>query len=391
MKPELLAPAGDLHKAKVALDFGADAVYVGGQSFSLRARASNFTVDEIAELVGYAHERGKKVYVTMNIIPRYFDLVNLEDYIMQLERANVDALIVSSRAIMDTALKISKIPVHLSTQMSVTNSGAANYYNSLGVSRVVLAREVTLEELILIKGRTEVELEVFIHGGMCSGYSGRCHLSNHMTDRDANRGGCAHSCRWNYQLLRRNHKPIKGNFNLGSKDMMVLPLIPKLVELGISSLKIEGRMKSVYYLATVIKAYRQAIDGSLDLTKLTEEIKKAENRPTCLGFYYGDTSDNQLYDDRNLEPTKEFVGIVLEVCDDSLVVEQRNHFEVGSVVEIFGPKSSVIGTVRKIVDPDGLSQLSAPHPQQIVTVYLTIPIPKEINKSDFLRKINKRK
>ena len=258
-KIELLAPAGDLEKAYTALRYGADAVYVGGKKFSLRARASNFEIEDIKTLVAYAHRHHKKVYVTMNIVAHDSDLDGLDEYIKTLDKIKVDAVIVSSPYIIERVRKLAtKMSAHLSTQASVTNHLAIDFYQKLGVTRVVLAREVTLAEIKKIAALVDTPLEVFIHGGMCSALSGRCVLSNHMTLRDANRGGCAHSCRWNYTLYH-DEKELPGTFNIGSKDLMALKYIPALIESKVSSLKIEGRMKSAYYLATVIRAYRMLV------------------------------------------------------------------------------------------------------------------------------------
>ena len=297
-KIELLAPAGNLEKAKIALLYGADAVYVGGKSFSLRARASNFTITDIRELCNFAHGLNKKVYVTMNIIPHDEDLNELEKYLKDIDNCGVDAIITSSLYIIKTCEKVApRIERHVSTQMSITNSNTINHWKQMNVSRVVLARENTLEEIKYIANNTYLELEVFIHGGMCSSYSGRCVLSNHMTDRDANRGGCAHSCRWNYHLYEGSKKLNKKNqfYNIGSKDLMAIRFIPDLIDLNVASLKIEGRMKSTYYLATVVGCYRKIIDLYYENGTIKEEefiwfereIAKAENRLTSTGFYNG--------------------------------------------------------------------------------------------------------
>ena len=311
-KVELLAPAGNLEKAKIALTYGADAVYVGGKQFSLRARASNFTLENLKELVDFARGLNKKVYVTTNIIPHDEDLNGLEEYLLNLEKIGVNAIITSSLHIILTAKQITKnLEVHLSTQMSSSNSQTLSFYQDLGVSRVVLAREVSLGEMKEISKKSKVELEVFIHGGMCVSYSGKCVLSNHLSLRDANRGGCAHSCRWNYHLYQGNRKLTKKNefFNMGSKDLMALKFIPDLIDMNIASLKIEGRMKSSYYLATIVRCYRKAIDLYYEKGNLTEEeidnliieINKAENRQTSFGFYKGKTTiEQQLFDVLNI-------------------------------------------------------------------------------------------
>ena len=396
-KVELLAPAGNLEKAKIALMYGADAVYVGGKAFSLRARASNFSVTEIEELVEFAHNLNKKVYVTMNIIPHDTDFTGLEEYLKDLERAKVDAIIVSSLYIIKKAREIvPNLEVHLSTQKSTTNLPTIDYYKRFGVTRVVLAREVTLCEMEYIKNNTDLELEVFIHGGMCASYSGHCVLSNHMTNRDANRGGCAHSCRWNYTLVRNGEK-LPLNFNFGSKDMMAVRFIPKLIDMGIASLKIEGRMKSIYYLACVVRAYRMLIDeynrtnGALSeefIEFVIKEIGKAENRETNVGFYKGipDVS-GQLYDNRDEIPTQEYVGMILEYNDETkeALVEQRNYLVVGDKVEFFGPElANTTLVIDRMIDFETKEEMEiARHPLQKFWVH----VPFKVSKYDLIRKV----
>lgn len=396
-KVELLAPAGSLDKAKIALMYGADAVYVGGKQFSLRARASNFELEDLKELSEFAHERNKKVYVTMNIIPHDEDLQGLDEYLKYLESIKIDAIITSSRYIMSRALEVApNVERHLSTQMSTTNSLSIDYYKKIGVERVVLAREVTLCEIEKIMKKTDVEVEVFIHGGMCSSYSGHCVLSNHMTNRDANRGGCAHSCRWNYTLFEDG---IPGNnfYNIGSKDMMALKYIPKLIDLGVASLKIEGRMKSMYYLATVIKSYRMLIDlyyAKHEVTKdeyemIEREIGKAENRLTSNGFYEGlPDVEGQLYDNRSEHPTKEYIGYVLDYDENTqmALIEQRNYFIPGDLVEFFGPNlENTQMVVDEIIDYQTNEKLEvAQHPLQL----LLIKVPFKLEKHNMMRKVN---
>ncbi|MDD4212742.1 MAG: U32 family peptidase, partial [Bacilli bacterium] len=314
-KIELLAPAGNLSKLKTAIHYGADAVYIGGKSFSLRARANNFSMMDIKEACRFTHERGKKVYVTMNIVPHNEDFEGLESYLDDLATMGVDAIITSSVHIMQTALvRIPSVEVHLSTQLSIANHQTCEYYRQLGIKRVVLARELDLKQIRAIRNHTSIGLEVFIHGGMCSSYSGRCMLSNHMVNRDANRGGCAHSCRWNYDFVSptgENFPP----FKIASKDLCAIAAIPEMIEMGLDSLKIEGRMKSDYYIATVVRAYRMMIDdyyqGTLSsFEAYYQEIAKAENRPFSTGFLFGNpSSEGHLYEESST-PTKEFVGVV---------------------------------------------------------------------------------
>lgn len=398
---ELLAPAGNLEKAKIALMYGADAVYVGGKEYSLRARASNFTMEDLKELAAYAHEQNKKVYVTMNIIPHDEDLDdynNLCDYLRHLEKIGISAIITSSLFIMKTAKEIvPNLEVHVSTQMSITNSEAIKFYEMMKATRVVLAREVSLNEMALIKANTNLEIEVFIHGGMCASYSGHCVLSNHMTLRDANRGGCAHSCRWNYHLYQGKKKlNAKGHFfNMGSKDLMALKYIPSLIDIGITSLKIEGRMKSAYYLATVVRCYRLFINKYLEKGFITEEefkwyyeeILKAENRETGCGFYNGiPTINEQLYDTRDETPTKEYVGDVISYNEDNqtVLIAQRNYFMIGDELEFFGPHlHNTSYVVSSMIDAQTKEELTvARHPLQ--KIYIKVPF--KVQTFDMIRK-----
>lgn len=396
-KIELLAPAGNLEKAKIALLYGADAVYVGGKSFSLRARASNFTISDILDLCNFAHGINKKVYVTMNIIPHDEDLNDLEKYLKDLDICGVDAIITSSLFIIKTCENIApRIERHVSTQMSITNSNTINHWKQMNVSRVVLARENTLEEIKHIANNTNLELEVFIHGGMCSSYSGRCVLSNHMTDRDANRGGCAHSCRWNYHLYEGSKKLNKKNqfYNIGSKDLMAIRFIPNLIDLNVASLKIEGRMKSTYYLATVVGCYRKIIDlyyknGTIkeeEFVWFENEIAKAENRLTSVGFYNGiPTINEQLYDTRCEQPTQEYIGYVLDYNDGIATIEQRNYFCIGDLVEAFGPNlENTRFIIEKLIDCEtNALETVARHPLQ--KFYINCPV--KLSKHDMLRKV----
>lgn len=379
-KVELLAPAGNLEKAKIALLYGADAVYVGGKEFSLRARASNFTRDDLKELSKFAHNLNKKMYVTCNIIPHNEDFEGLENYLKFLSEIGVDAIITSSLGLIQKAKVIApNVEIHISTQTSITNSKAIKFWQTVGATRVVLAREVSIKEMEKIKKNTNLELEVFIHGGMCASYSGRCTLSNYMTKRDANRGGCAHSCRWNYSIIYGKKQLNLPNefFNMGSKDLMSIDQIERLIKVGVTSLKIEGRMKSPYYIATVVRSYRMVIDEyytigfvkeeTLELAKC--EIQKAENRLTSCGFLDGMVTPNeQLYEIRNEEPTKEYVGYVLSYDEETktAVIEQRNYFKLGDTLEFFGPDlPNTLYVVDKMVDADTNEELDvARHPLQ---------------------------
>ena len=381
-KIELLAPAGSLEKLKIAVMYGADAVYIGGKFFSLRARANNFSMDDLKIGVEFSHQYQSKVYVTMNVAAREedFNECNLIEYLKYLESIDVDGIIVSSMYIANVALNYTpKLEVHLSTQASITNSEAINYYAYLGIKRVVLAREVNLDQIRLLTKKSKVGLEVFIHGGMCSSFSGRCMLSNYYVNRDANRGGCAHSCRWNYNLYDKSIFKERlvnkdGYFNIASKDLCAITQVKELIEAGVESLKIEGRMKSEYYIATVVRCYRKLIDAiynneDIDYNYYLEEIKKAENRETSSGFLKGDvTVEEQLYDS-NDHPTKEFVGYVLDYDVDKkkATIEQRNHFKVGDTLEFFGPKlENTVYVVKKMWTVAGEAVEVAPHPKQVL-------------------------
>lgn len=387
---ELLAPAGDLEKLRYAYHYGADACYIGGLEYSLRARASNFTASDIKEACMLKNSYGKKLYVTLNIIPHNENLEGLVDYLHMLEEAGVDGVIVASPYIMKMAKKHTKMEVHISTQQSVVSSYAIDFFKSLGANRIVLGRELTLSEIKEIKNNTNLDLEVFIHGGMCASYSGRCTLSNTFTLRDANRGGCAHSCRWSYDLYDNGVKVSEEiPFKMGSKDLEAVREITTLIDIGINSLKIEGRMKSIHYLATIINTYRMLIDEYKETGKIEDydyyqtEIKKAENRVTAQGFLRGmPTKDSQIYDSSEV-PNKAFVGIIKKYGEYTLI-EQRNHFSVGDTLEVFSPSKKVrTFKVEEILNENKEPVDAARHPQEML--YLKIPF--EVKEYDLLRLI----
>ena len=388
---ELLAPAGNLEKLKIAVMYGANAIFIGGKEFSLRSRASNFTLEDIKEGCEFAHKYGAKVHVTTNILPHNDNLEGLKEYLLNLEKCGVDAIICASLYIMNVALKYTKLEVHASTQDSICNSSAIKFYEKIGVKRVVLGREVSLAELKEIRKKTNIEIEVFIHGGMCSSYSGRCMLSNEMANRDANRGGCAHSCRWNYDLLANGKKINPDNyFSLASKDLCALKYIPDLIDNNITSLKIEGRMKSTHYIATVVNAYRRAIDSyylnkTIDYDKFDYMIKKAENRLTSIGFYNGEPGINEhLYINFGEEPSQEFVGTVLDYKDGYMIMEVRNYFTLNDTLEIFSPKEELRSfKIESIIDMEGNNIEICNHPNQIVK----IKVPFKVLEFDFVRKL----
>ena len=378
-KVELLAPAGNLEKAKIAILYGANAVYIGGKSFSLRSRASNFTLEEMKELVEFAKEHDAHVHVTVNMLPHEQDLEGLKEYLLALDEVGIHAIIVASPAIMTLAKSLNpNYEVHVSTQHSSTNSAAVAYWQQQGMDRVVLARECTLENIQQIASKSSLPLEVFIHGGMCISYSGRCVLSNHMTLRDANRGGCAQSCRWKYHLMDQDKEVSHPDslFSMSSKDLQALEMIEPLLKAGIASFKIEGRMKSAYYLATVVSAYRRCIDtiyekGTItkeELEACQKEIAKAENRQTGPGFYKGIPGyDVQLYQDHDETVTQEFVAEILEVKESVAKVVVRNKFSINDSLEIFGPhiKSTEI-SLKSVYDEEGQNLEICNKPMQIV-------------------------
>lgn len=359
---ELLAPAGDFEKLKTAIDYGADAVFMAGEEFGLRTASKNFSNDQILEAVKYVHERGKKLYITMNIIAHEVDFQKLDDYIIFLDKAKVDGVIVADPGIfMRIKEKAPNLEQHISTQASITNAETVNFWYQLGARRVVLARELSIDEIKSIKNNIpeDMELEVFVHGAMCISYSGRCLLSNYFTHRDANHGDCAQSCRWKYRLVEETrpgeYYPIeeneRGTFIFNSKDLCLIEHIDKLLEAGVASLKIEGRVKTQFYVATIVRAYRLAIEaykaGKYDdqmKAYLLEEVKKTSYRDFTTGFFFGKPTDlDQNYDSSAYIRSYDFLGTVLEYDEDKkeATVEQRNKFVVGDEIEIFGPYEEV--------------------------------------------------
>lgn len=401
IKPELLAPAGNLEKLEFAIRYGADAVYIGGQQFGLRSKAGNFSLDDIIAGINFAHEHGAKVFVVVNIIAHDQDLIGLENYLKTLRDAKVDAIIVADPGIISLAKAVvPDLEIHLSTQASTTNWQAVKFWKDEGIARVVLAREVSLQEIHEIKNRVDIEIETFIHGAMCNSYSGRCILSNHMTNRDANRGGCAQSCRWSYDLYKED-EPDRKLFNenyppytMSSRDMCTIDAIPDLINAGIDSLKIEGRMKSIHYVATIVNAYRHAIDSYCadpDNYKFNpdwnDEILKASHRPIFRGFYYEQPDENaQIYEDGTRLRRFDFVGRVKDYDAQTNIatVEQRNNFKIGQEVEFFGPNTKFIQKIEYIEDEQGETLDAARHPLQIVKV----KVDKPVNVNDMMRKEN---
>lgn len=397
-KIELLAPAGDLVRLKTAIMYGADAVYIGGKSFSLRTRASNFSIEDIREGVKFANQYNASIHVTINMLPHHEDFIELDKYLKELEEAGVSAVIVASAYIMQRVKLIApKLEIHVSTQHSSTNSKTIQFWNTLGASRVVLARECTLDDIVSTSKNSVLPTEVFIHGGMCISYSGRCVLSNHMTSRDANRGGCAQSCRWKYRLYDKEE--LISNeldlFSMSSKDLMAAKYISKLIDANVSSLKIEGRMKTSYYVATIVSTYRRLIDEYYELNKLDEnrinyyinELSKAENRPTGVGFYAGLPSyKDHLYGINGAGVTQEFICIVLDYdkVKKQALIEVRNFFDMNDECEIFGPKRSPRSfQFKSIEDDDGNTITQVRNPMQ----RLYVDFGFEVEKDELVRKL----
>jgi len=402
--PELLAPAGDLEKLKVAVAYGADAVYIGGKRLSLRALAGNFEQDEMREGVEYAHKHGCKVYVTLNIFAHNKDLDGVEDYVRFLEDIDVDAVIVSDPGMLSIVKDVAPdMEIHLSTQANTTNWRSAAFWHGQGVKRIIMARELSLDEIREIRAKTPdtLELEVFVHGAMCISYSGRCLLSNYLAGRDSNRGACAHPCRWKYYLMEEKrpgeYLPVmedeRGAYILNSRDLCMLGHLRELIGAGVDGFKIEGRMKSSYYVAVTVKAYRQELDRYMtdpegyrfDPAAL-EEVKKASHRPFTTGFYFGTPqSDAQEYSSSQYIRQYDFIGMVLDYDRQRsmALVEQRNPFKKGDEAEILRPHGEPLKfTIDRMFDVDGQPIDSAPHPQQ--KVY--IPMPYCLERYSMLRR-----
>lgn len=415
-KPELLAPAGNLEKLKFAIHYGADAVYIGGQKYGLRSNADNFSFEEMREGVDFAKKYGAKVFVATNIYAHNEDLEGIEEYLRNLYEAGISAIIAADPIIIDTARRtVPNLEVHLSTQQSTVNWQTVKFWKDEGLPRVVLGRETSFEEIQEIKNNVDIEIETFIHGAMCSSYSGRCVLSNHFTDRDSNRGGCCQSCRWKYdlfedarpeenwvseeeaadaQMLRQfelgvNQLPLfepeDNAFTMGSKDLCMLGSIPDLVDVGIDSFKIEGRMKSIHYVATVVNVYRQAIDSYMAdpdnyvlKPEWIDELNKAANRPLNTGFFY-DTPDHEdhIYEPEEKAAPYDFAGLVMDYNAETgmAVIQQRNHFKPGQEVEFFGPKGTFFKqTVGALYDEEGNELDAARHPLQRVVMKVDQPV-----------------
>ena len=402
-KPELLVPASSLEVLKVAVIFGADAVYIGGEAFGLRAKAKNFSLEEMAEGIAFAHQRGVKVYVTANILAHNQDLEGVREYFLQLKELKPDALIISDPGVFTIAGEVCpEIERHISTQANNTNYGTYNFWYRQGASRVVSARELSMKELKELRANIpeDLEIETFVHGAMCISYSGRCLLSNYFTGRDANRGACTHPCRWKYAVVEETrpgeYMPVyeneRGTYIFNSKDLCMIEYIPELIDAGIDSFKIEGRMKTALYVATVARTYRKAIDDYQKDPELyrknmpwyLDQISNCTYRQFTTGFFFGKPDENtQIYDSNTYNKEYTYLGIVGGTNGGLCRIEQRNKFSVGEMIEIMKPDGrNVEVNVKRIMNEDGEDQESAPHSKQMLWVELS-EVPEEY---DILRR-----
>lgn len=385
---ELLSPAGNRERLEYALAYGADAVYMAGSRYSLRAFADNFEPDELKNALELVHSKGKKAYITVNIYAHNSDIDGMEDYFRFLYDIGADAVLVSDLGVLEAAKKgAPELPVHISTQANVTNYAAARFFCNAGAERIVLARELSIEEIALIHQKVpQAELEAFVHGAACISYSGRCLLSDYLTGRSANQGKCAQPCRWGYELVpqgRADSFPIaqdeRGTYILNSKDLCMIDHLGELADAGVTSFKIEGRMKTAYYTAAVTNAYRRATDrleaGLEPDPALKEELAKAANREFTTGFYFGPVQNGQRYESSKCRQSHEFSAVVLSSDGEYLTLEQRNRFRVGDVLEVLSPEPSRCGqkfTVESIISSQGCSVQAAPNPQERVKVPCTL-------------------
>lgn len=409
-KPELLAPGGDLEKLKIAVLYGADAVYIGGEAYGLRAKAKNFDIPTMREGIDFAHSHGAKVYVTANIFAHNSDFDGMGDYFRAISEIGADAVLVSDPGVYMTLREAAPdMELHISTQANNTNYKTANFWYGMGAKRIVGARELSMKEIKEMRQNIpdDMEIETFVHGAMCISYSGRCLLSNYLSGRDANKGACSHPCRWKYYLMEETrpgeYMPVeeneRGTYIFNSKDLCMLGHIPELADAGVSSLKIEGRMKTPYYVGTVVKAYRQAIDDYFTdpdyyksrIDYYMAEVSKVSHRDFTTGFYFGKPGhDDQVYTSNTYIRDYDFIGMVIGDRDEATgcaVVMQRNKFEVGDKIEVIPQKGdSAEMTVSEMWDEEGVPIMSAPHPEQIIRLKTDIPL----KKYDMLRKASKK-
>ena len=389
--PELLAPAGNPEKLRMAVLYGADAVYLGGRSFGLRAFGGNFTPDKMKEAVAFAHQHGTKVYITINIFPHDNDMLGLDDYLHFVYDIGADAALVADIGVFTRAREIVPgLPLHVSTQANNTNWRAVEAWHKLGAKRIVLARELSGKEISEIRRHTDAELEIFVHGAMCISYSGRCMLSNYLAGRDANRGACAQPCRWKYALVEEKcpgeYLPIEedehGTYIMNSKDLCLLPYLQDVIDTGVDSLKIEGRMKSVHYVASVTKAYRDALDGyaanggKYESSAEEAELQKVSHREYTTGFFFG-RPDGQAQNYKSSEyiQTSEFIGIVRSYDAGYAKIEQRNHMEKGEEIEVFSPEGTWKQRIDEMIDAQTSMPIDvAPHAQQMILMKMERPV-----------------
>lgn len=403
-RPEVLAPAGTLEKLKTAIHYGADAVYIGGNAYGLRSRAGNFTKEDMIEGVAFANEHGAKVYVAANMVTHEGNQEGAGDFFREIRDVGISAVIVSDPALIEIcAAEAPGLPIHLSTQASATNYETLEFWKNEGLERVVLAREVSMDEVAEIRKNTDVEIEAFIHGAMCISYSGRCTLSNHMSMRDANRGGCSQSCRWKYELYdmpfggERTSLTDKGEveeeFSMSAVDMAMIQHIPELIQNGVDSFKIEGRMKSIHYVSTVANVYKKAVDTYMEdpenyecKQEWIDELWKVAQRELSTGFYYHvPTDEEQLFGARRKIPQYKFIGEVMAYDPETKVatIRQRNHFSVGDEIEFYGPGFKHFHqTVEVMYNEEDESIDRAPNPMMI----LTMPVEKPVAVGDMIRK-----
>lgn len=403
-RPEVLAPAGTLEKLKVAIHYGADAVYIGGNAYGLRSRAGNFTKEEMIEGVAYAKAHNAKVYVAANMITHEGNHDGAGEFFRELLDVGISAVIVSDPALIEIcASEAPGLPIHLSTQASATNYETLEFWKNEGLERVVLAREISMEEIAEIRRHTDVEIEAFIHGAMCISYSGRCTLSNHMSMRDANRGGCSQSCRWKYELYDmpfgsertnlRDNGAVDEAFSMSAVDMAMIQHIPELIQNGVDSFKIEGRMKSIHYVSTVANVYKKAVDTYMAdpatyecKQEWIDELWKVAQRELSTGFYYHTpTDEEQLFGERRKIPEYKFIGEVLAYDEVTGVatIRQRNHFSVGDDIEFYGPGFTHFHQqVEVMYNEEGESIDRAPNPMMI----LTMPVKQAVAVGDMIRK-----
>lgn len=403
-KPELLIPASNLEVLKVAINYGADAVYIGGEMFGLRAKAKNFSKEDMIAGIKYAHQFGKKVYVTANITAHNRDLEGVAEYFEEMKEINPDALIISDPGVFDIAREvIPDMELHISTQANNVNYRTYLFWKRMGAQRVVSARELSLNEIAEIRKNIpdDLEIETFIHGAMCMSYSGRCLLSNYFTGRDANLGACTHPCRWKYHIVEETrpgeYMPVfendRGTYIFNSKDLCMIEHIPEIIEAGIDSLKVEGRMKTALYVATVARTYRKAIDDYYiseetyrkNIPYYKEEIAKCTYRQYTTGFFFGPTtSETQIYDSNTYVKDYTYLGVIQGKNKAGMYgLEQRNKFSVGDTIEIMKPNGeNIMATVRRIMDEEGTDMDSCPHPKQQIYVDFGI----QLNDFDILRR-----